>query len=45
MTRPGPGRWGVNGKSEHLRTQAEENLAAALIELTPAQVEQLDAAI
>jgi pyridoxine 4-dehydrogenase len=26
LTRSGPGRWGVNGKPEHLRTQAESSL-------------------
>ncbi len=26
MTRPGPGRWGINGKPEHLKTQAEKSL-------------------
>jgi pyridoxine 4-dehydrogenase len=26
MTRPGPGRWGLNGKPDHLKTQAEKSL-------------------
>jgi len=26
MTRPGPGRWGVNGQPEHLKAQAEKSL-------------------
>jgi pyridoxine 4-dehydrogenase len=26
MTRPGPGRWELNGKPEHLKTQAEKSL-------------------
>ena len=26
MTKPGPGRWGVNGKPEHLKSQAEKSL-------------------
>jgi pyridoxine 4-dehydrogenase len=26
MTRPGPGRWGLNGKPEHLKSQAEKSL-------------------
>jgi aryl-alcohol dehydrogenase-like predicted oxidoreductase len=26
MTRPGPGRWGVNGRPQHLKTQAEKSL-------------------
>src|SRR6266404_2790217 len=26
LTRPGPGRWEVNGKPEHLRAQAERSL-------------------
>jgi pyridoxine 4-dehydrogenase len=26
MPRPGPGRWGVNGKPEHLKAQAEKSL-------------------
>jgi pyridoxine 4-dehydrogenase len=26
MTRPGPGRWGVNGKPEHLKSHAEQSL-------------------
>src|SRR5712691_7383415 len=26
MTRPGPGRWGINGKPEHLKSQAEKSL-------------------
>jgi aryl-alcohol dehydrogenase-like predicted oxidoreductase len=28
LTRPGPGRWEVNGKPEHLRAQAERSLSA-----------------
>jgi pyridoxine 4-dehydrogenase len=26
MTRPGPGRWALNGRPEHLKTQAEKSL-------------------
>jgi pyridoxine 4-dehydrogenase len=26
LTRPGPGRWGVNGRPEHLKAQAEKSL-------------------
>jgi pyridoxine 4-dehydrogenase len=26
MTRPGPGRWGLNGRPEHLKAQAEKSL-------------------
>jgi pyridoxine 4-dehydrogenase len=26
MTRPGPGRWGLNGRPEHLKSQAEKSL-------------------